>query len=171
MFSLFGKAEQGEDEKKGKARLWMILMGAAIGVALLLFGGSTKSNEEEPKKEIYSPTEDELVLYQNYLEARVKTLCESVNGVSGVTVIVTLAGSFESVYATELKDGDEEYVIVGSGANASALFLSRQAPVISGVGIVCKGGADATVRRELTSLICATLHVSSNRVYITEAGT
>ena len=170
MFSFFGKTEQGDEEKKGRARLWMILLGAAVGVMLLLFGSNTKSREEEPQKEIYSPEEDELVLYQNYLETRIKSLCESVNGVSGVTVIVTLSGSFESVYATEMKDGDEEYVIVGSGANASALFLSRQAPVITGVGIVCKGGDNATVRRELTSLICATLHVSSNRVYIADSG-
>lgn len=169
MFSFFKNEENGE-EKNGKARLWLILIGAAVGVALILFGGSTKQAKEEPADTVYSPAEDELVLYQNYLEERVKSLCESVEGVSGVTAVVTLAGGFESVYATEFLDGNEEYVILGSGANATALFLSREAPQIAGIGIVCLGGNNASIRAELTSLVCATFHISSNRVYITEAG-
>ena len=169
MFSFFGNREDGE-EKKGKVQLWLILIGAIVGVALILFGSSNQTKEEEPAQKLYSPTEDELVLYQNYLEERVKVLCESVEGVSGVTAVVTLSGSFESVYATELSDGNEEYVIIGSGSNATALFLSRSAPEIAGIGIVCYGGSNVSVRRELISLISATFHLPSNRIYITEAG-
>ena len=41
---------------------------------------------------------------------------------------------------------------------------------IAGIGIVCSGGANDNVRRELISLLSATFHISSNRIYITEAG-
>ena len=73
------------------------------------------------------------------------------------------------MYATELINGNEEYVIVGSGSSSSALLLCRREPEIAGIGVVCCGGGNADVRRELLSLLSATLHVSGNRIYITEA--
>ena len=129
----------------------------------------------ESKKEDsnQSPTEvtpqEELELYQSYIETRVKTLCESVDGVEHVTVAVTLNGNFEEIYAIEYIDGNEEYVIVGSGSNASALHLSRNAPEIAGIGVVCRGGGDTDIRHELLSLLSAAFRVPSNRIYITEA--
>lgn len=168
MLALF-KRNREDGEKNGNPRLWIILIGAALGVGLLLFSGSTEKATDAPQKEsTYSPEEDEMVLYQRYLEGRVKTLCESVNGIGDVTVIVTLSGSFESVYATELTEKGEEYVIVGSGSSAQALFLSREAPTIAGVGIVCGKGSSAAAKQELISLVSAALNVPSNRIYITE---
>lgn len=166
MFSFFKKAENGEESGKS-GKLWILLIAATLGVALLLFGGTNSKKEEEQTEATYSPTEDELALYQSYLEERVKNLCESVEGVSNVTAIVTLSGGFEDIYATELIDGNEEYVVIGSGSSAQALFLSRAAPDIAGIGVVCHGGTDATVKQELLSLLSATFHIPTNRIYIT----
>ena len=167
MLSFFKKKENGQ-EGNGKFS-WLILIVAAVGVVLLLWGGQDTAQKEEKSEEIYSPAEDELVLYQVYLEERVKALCESVDGVFDVTVIITLAGGFEQNYATELINGDEEYVIIGSGSSAQGLLLSRDAPQIAGIGIVCRGGSNAAVKQELTALISASFHISSNRIYIAEA--
>lgn len=168
----FGQKKEGETTpQNGKLRLILIVGGALIGILLLLFGGSignTKEKEEDDRSTVLTPQE-ELDAYQAYLEKRVKTLCESVHGVDNVTVAVTLNGSFEEIYATEWIDGNEEYVIVGSGSNASALYLSRTAPEIAGIGVVCNGGGNTNVRQELLSLLCATFRVPANRVYITEA--
>lgn len=165
------KTEGSSLEGAGKLRLILILAGAALGILLLLLGsGDFFSEKDENTNQPAQPSpQEELEQYQNYLENRIKTLCESVNGVSGVTVAVTLSGNFEEIYATELIDGNEEYVIVGSGSNASALYISRLAPEIAGIGIVCRGGGNSDVRQELTSLICASFHIASNRVYIAEA--
>ena len=170
MFSLFGNRDDRE-ESSGKNRAWLILIAAAVGAALILFGGSMKKEEKSASNETETVSEkEEMLLYQAYLEERVREICESVSGVSGVQVIVTLSGGFESVYATELSDGDEKYVIIGSGANAKALFLTREAPQIAGIGVVCHGGSDASIRHELTSLISASLRVPTNRIYVTESG-
>lgn len=167
MFDFLKKGTDGE-EKSTKARLWLILLGAALGVGLLLWGGAREESTEGVADIPYSPNDDELVLYQSYLEERVKAVCESVEGVSNVTAIVTLSGGFSSVYATEHPDGNEEYVIIGSGSNASALFLSRSAPEIAGIGIVCRGGSDSRIQKELTALLGACFHIPSNRIYVTE---
>ncbi len=167
---LFKKTEKSDkEEKTSQIAKWLIILAAAaVGIALLLLGGNeTATNENTSTK---ASDQDELIAYQAYLEERIKVLCESVSGVDHVTAVVTLSGGFESIYATEYTEGNEEYVILGSGSAASGLFLSRAAPKVAGVGIVCKGGGTPRVQDELISLISATFHIASNRIYITEAG-
>ena len=155
------------DGKNGGGKIFWILLAAALGIALLLFGSTSgKDTEEEAPKE-YRAEEDELLIYQNYLEERIRVLCETVGGVRNVTVAVTLSGSFEAVYATEWKNGNEEYVILGSGSSASALYLSRATPEIAGIGIVCEGGSSERIRCELIALLGATFNVSTHRIYVT----
>ncbi len=162
----FLKHENGEKGKNGK--LILLILGGAVGILLLLFGGQSAAKEESTPQVGYEVEKDELVIYQTYLEKEIRTLCESVAGVKNVTVAVTLNGTFESVYATEWQEGREEYVILGSGASAEALYLTRYAPDIAGIGIVCTGGSSARVRNELIPLISTTFSVASNRIYITE---
>ena len=172
MFHLY-KSNSGDrdGEKSGKLRILIILGGALLGIFLLLYGGgSFRTTEGVKESERYSLSADELIIYQSYLEGRIKTLCESVAGVREVSVFVSLESGYESVYATESNESGEEYVILGSGSNASALFLTRETPTVCGIGIVCTGGGNANVRRELTELLCATFHLSSNRIYVTDTG-
>ena len=167
---MFDFLKKGNALQNGRLRLYLLLGCGVLGILLILLGSSGKKAEKTADETPYSTSTDELVIYQDYLESRIKKLCESVSGVRNVTVVVTLSGSFESVYATEWPDGNEEYVILGSGSSASPIYLSRSAPEIAGIGIVCLGGSNDNVRRELIALLSATFHISSNRIYITEAG-
>lgn len=167
---MFDFLKKGTLKENGKLRLYLLLGCGVLGILLILLGSGTKTIEKTSTETPYSTSTDELVIYQDYLEKRIKTLCESVSGVRNVTVVVTLSGSFESIYATEWPDGNEEYVILGSGSSAAPIYLSRSAPEIAGIGIVCSGGANDNVKRELISLLSATFHISSNRIYVAEAG-
>ena len=171
MLSFFKQLGFGQKDSESDTRRpplpWLLAL-ALLGVVLLILGG-TEKKQAEIREEIYRPEEDELILYQTHLEQRVKELCNSVQGVGEVTVVVTLAGGFSTEYATQFRDGNEEYVILGSGSSATGLFLSRSAPEIAGIGIVCQGGAGAQVRQELTALLSSAFDVSSNRIYITAA--
>ncbi len=165
------KEKEDSPQTNGKLRLALVAGGAMVGMLLLLFGGNMGSSKKTEDSEAPSEVtpQEELEAYQSYLEDRVKTLCESVEGVEKVTVAVTLNGNFEEIYAKEWIDGNEEYVIVGSGSNASALYLSRTAPEIAGIGVVCRGGGNTDIRQELLSLLSAAFRVPANRIYITEA--
>ena len=158
-----------KNEKNNK-KLWMMIVGAVAGILLLLFGSGIRVQEKQDEASPYDPSKDETVIYQSYLEREIRELCQSAVGVTNVTVAVTLSGGFESVYATEWHEGEESYVILGSGSSASALYLSRSTPTIAGIGIVCTGGGSQKVRNELIPLLAATFSVSSNRIYVTEAG-
>ena len=143
---MFFSSKDGDDSiRQGRTPLLLLAGVALIGILLILFGGQIgKSEKEEASAEKPSAVsaQEELEVYQTYIEGRVKSLCESVSGVDNVTVAVTLDGGFEEIYAKEFSNGNETYVVLGSGSNASALYLSREAPEITGIGVVCRGGGN-----------------------------
>lgn len=158
-----------KSEKKNAAVIFVIL-GAAVGILLLLWG-SFGGGEKETAA--LSNT-DEIEAYCSYLEDQAVRLCESVKGVSDVTVTLTLEGGFEQVYAadkTTTGNGQSiEYVKLGSGSDAELCAVSVSTPKVVGIGVTCKGGKNESVRAELTALLSAAFGVGTNKIYITEAG-
>ena len=156
-----------DPSKKSGWQVWILVAGAALGILLLVTGGSggTASKKEERTQES-TDLQSEMLLYQAHLEEKIRKLCQSVPGVSDASVIVTLSGSFSSVYATEFYGDDVRYVVLGNGASEKPLFLSSTPPKILGVGIVCRGGESVTVQKELTDLLSASLDLPSNRIHV-----
>ena len=138
--------------------LWIAVAAFALGLLLMIFGGSETA---EAKK----GSEISVERYAAALEADIAALCESVSGVSRVTVAVSLSGGIEYVYATDSK-GDP--VTLG-GSSGGGLIVREKLPEIAGVGVVCRGGGDPEIQRRLISLIGAAYGVASNRIFITEA--
>lgn len=161
MISFFKK---GKSDAAKKLPMLILMIGALIGIALILFG-SGKPTVSEPIESETTASETDTVRYQAYLESRIEELCASL-GLGEVSAIVTLRGSFEEVYATQWKDDEESYVIVGSGSSAQALLLSRKAPEIMGIGVVCRSSLSVTSKNELAALLSATFHTPSNRICI-----
>lgn len=157
-------------EKQSRKKLLLILLGAGTGILLLLIGSgwfsSSKKTTAEPSA---LSAEEEIEQYRSSLELRIASLCASVSGVSDVHVAVSLSGGFETIYATESKNGSEVYAIIGSGSNAEALVISRNPPEVTGIGVVCRGGGNTAVRNELISLLSSSFRVPTNRIYIAEA--
>ena len=167
-------------EKKQRAwwhRGWVLILGAAVGVGLILLGNGKAVGGGTDEQQTDARQEDPLYEYTELTERRIAALCASVQGVSGVEVAVSFEGDFTYVYATDSdtqeKDGSserqEQYVTVGSGSSEQTVLLTRTPPAVSGIGIVCRGGGDASVRQELTALLSAAFGIGSNKIYITEA--
>lgn len=139
-----------------------LLLGALLllGLALLFYGGSGRD-----KNEAVEPSESlDAEVYRRELTEEIAALCGQVKGVGRATVLVSLSGGYEYVYA---RDADGDCLSVGSGSGKQAVVESILPPVISGIGIVCEGGGDAAVRAELTALLTAALGVGANKIYIT----
>ena len=141
----------------------IILVMALVGVALLLFGGMTDREKSADTSDMAA----ELERYAETVETKIYELCSRVDGVSGVSVAVSFECGFEYVYARE--SGEGKYLVVGSGSSESAVRVTEKMPIISGIGIVCKGGGDPRIQNKLINLISATFGVGSNKIYITEA--
>ncbi len=168
----------GAMKKNGKLKVAII--GIVLGVILLLFGGEwLKIFMSEEDKTAASPSEavgEELQLlsmeeYRLAMERRVMELCARVEGAGQVYVVVNLAGGYEYVYATDQKltsNGETlEHIIIGSGNDERVVYLTERVPEILGIGVVCSGGNDQRVRKEITSLLSAAFGVGTNRIYVT----
>lgn len=161
-----------------KKKLWPAVLGGLLGLFLLLGGSRLFSggSREESGTDTPAPSpgavyEMSLETYRQALETRIAAICAEVAGAGQVQVIVSLAGGFEYVYAVDEKTasggGSRVYVTVGSGSGKTLVFLTEKAPAIRGIGVVCTGGGDPRVQREITSLLCATFGVGGNCVFVT----
>ena len=112
--------------------------------------------------------------FRQALEDRMAAICAQVSGAGEVQVIVSLQGGFEYVYAYDEKVSasgtSRVYVTIGSGSSQRLVFLTEKAPAITGIGVVCTGGSDPTVRQEITSLLSAAFGIGTNKIYVTGRG-
>lgn len=130
------KALFGENQKKSKylLPLALFLLGVILIVVGMLLGGRGGSRSAFSALSGRSQEAE--------LEEKIKALCEQVEGVSEVTVVVSLTDP---------------------SAEASA-------GNIAGVGIVCRGGDDRLIEARLTALVSAACGIRSNRICVTGAG-
>ena len=159
--------------KRG-GKLWIALLGVAIGVVLLLVSGwmgDDAADEDVKGDTAATDTRISMEEYRAALERRVAEVCARVDGVGTVYAVVTLESGFEYVYATDEKStasgGSYQYILIGSGKDERPIYLTERMPAILGIGVVCEGGMSDTVRRELTGLLSAAFGVTTNKIYIT----
>lgn len=150
-----------KEQKKplGKKKYLLLGLGFVFGLLLLLYGSFGTKSESDTADAL--PTAQE---YRRELTAEIEALCSRVSGVGKVTVLVSLEGGYEYVYA---KDADGDCVSIGSGSNKQAVVQNILPPKLLGVGIVCDGGEDAATRAALTELLSAALGIGANKIYIT----
>ena len=83
---------------------------------------------------------------------------------------MTLDSLEETVYAKDSESrGDAQsdlYVIVKQSGSEYGLSQKVVMPTVRGVAVSCTGAGSASVRQEVSGLVCAALGVSPNRVYI-----
>lgn len=158
---------------KKKGSLKIIIFGLILGVALLFIGGfvlpdgESKSNKEsENEGERYDFSE-----YKEEIRREIEKICLSVHGVRSVSAVVCFDGVGESIYAVNLQSGNSEkteYVVIGSGSNAHALYLGESLPRLVGIGVVCDTGGSMGVKSELATLLAATYGLPLTRVSVIE---
>lgn len=160
--------KKGSGSNDKKLPIWLLLAGGMIGIALILFGAQASNDTPSTKEPEIAEEhkEDEVVRYQEYLEARIEELCSSM-GLGEVSAIVTVDGSFQEIYATEQTGERESYVIVGSGSSAQPILLSRSAPEIMGIGVVCREPIGSVRQGELLVLLSNAFSTPTSRISVT----
>ena len=157
---------------KGKnGKIFIAVLGGLLGIFLLV---STNGDGDKAVQEPTQSISDQRLTMEEYrqaIEARVCGICVQVEGVGNVTAVVSLESGFEYVYAADNKttsSGESlQYIIIGSGADESLVYLTEKVPKISGIGVVCDGGDSPSVQREITYLLSAAFEVPTNKIYVT----
>ena len=161
--------------EESRYRRWILpILGAIIGILLLIFGNRTeKSDEKEKDASTLLIGEGELSAesFADVTEKRIVAICSGVTGVEDVRAVVTLEGGYRAVYASDVQGSDSSYrketVLTGSGSLEKAILVGYDAPRIVGIGIVCTGGDDPAIKQRITLLVSAAFDVSANKIYVT----
>ena len=139
---------------------------ALIGVLMMAFaGGKSEKTEKEFDIDSLDPAK-----YAKEVEERVKELCNRIDGVSSTYAVVTLKGGYKAIYASDLQYGSSnqknQTVIIGSGSAEQGLLIGYENPEIAGIGIVCSGGDDSNIRKNVISVVSSAFSISSNKIFV-----
>lgn len=159
---------------KHNTGMWFLVIGAGIGIILLILGiNEEKTDVSSVSKEVSAEPEADY-LYERYadqIEQKIRSLIESMDGISDAKVMVTLESGTETVYAqNDISSSGggvtREYVIVDGGGSEKALTLKEVYPRLRGVAVVCTGGNDPVLVSKIISLISTLFGISSNHVSV-----
>ena len=156
------------DKLKKNKRLLILLLIALILVILLLYFSFKPSSNRSTKTEDTSQTQS----YANSLEEKLETSLKSIDGVTDVSVLITLETGFEYVYAQEELT---KQTATGSQTSTSLVLVSGQPvivkeiyPKIKGVVIISSGAKDVKTRLNILSVIQTVLEISNDRITIVD---
>ena len=139
---------------------------ALVGVLLVSMSSKkTKQNADEVNFESLDPAK-----YASEVEERVEELCNRVDGAGSAYAVVTLKGGYKAIYASDRQTGSSvnksDTVIIGSGSSQKALLIGYENPEIAGIGIVCSGGDNYNVRKNIIAVVSSAFNVSSNKIFV-----
>ena len=162
---------------------WLIAAGF-IGIGLIFLSSFFPSDKKCGKTDLSS--EQSLSEYEKELEQKTSKLVEKISGAGKCSVMITFEQDSEYVYAKEEKSSDDksvtskteeyaegvkksgqnEYIIIDTGDGEQALVVTKRAPKVRGVVIVCAGGANSAVSGEIKRAVTTALDISDSKVWV-----
>lgn len=140
--------------------LGLLVIGLAAGVVLLVLGNRAEKTEVEPA---VTEVSFSFETYEKALSERLAEMIARVKGVSGVHVMLTLERGYSEEFA---KDGENYLTVKQSDGGQETVKLSQEAPEIKGVAVICKGGDDPNVQKQIIEMISALFHLSASRIFV-----
>jgi len=140
-----------------------------IILAVIMFLTNTPSEEKITPSAFEANYEnDQLQTYTKCLEEKIESFLSEINGISKVSVILTVECSGETVYATQGSNSD--YVLIkDSKGNESAIPLTEISAKIRGIAVVCDYGGNETLKMTVIELLAALFDIGTNRISVLHA--
>lgn len=116
--------------------------------------------------------------FKKETERELKEIISKIDGVGEVSLMLTLDGTTEYVYAedvdTETDENSDsksdkyknEVIIVDSDGGEKALVKKIIEPKVKGVVIVCSGGGNIEVKERVIKAVSSALNISTNNICV-----
>ncbi len=150
---------------KNKNTLFMILA-VSVGILLIVFGslnGTDASTSGGENTSLYPG--DELKSYTELLEKRVKEHIDRIDGVSNVSVMLTIDSSNEKIYASN-GQGKDYVIIKDSSGNEKPIMLQEINASIRGIAVVCDFGGSDLKRQQIIEMLSALFNIGTNKISV-----
>ncbi len=154
-----------ENWKNGLDKYKYLLIVVLAGIVLLLPGG--KGSKQKAQEEQVQPPAFDL----SDLEGRMEQVLSKISGAGKVSVVLTQKESGQTIYAQDIQEDQQEQtrstVIINRGNGVEQVIpVQRYSPTFQGALAVCPGGANPTVKLQLTQAICALTGLSTEKVSV-----
>lgn len=161
-----------------KFKIFILIFIAIIAFVLLFGSGNLK--QETIKTQTTSTYKYLTTLdYCAELERKLESLLSSIDGAGNVSVMVTVDGSPEIVYAndkdemissnssgTTSSSNSSSPIIVEVNGTDSALILTEKLPEVKGVIVVSSGAKNVAVKIGILEAVSTLLNIDSNKVSV-----
>lgn len=159
-----------------------LVMLIVLGLLYLYTNNLNTSHSTKSSSELSYTT---AVAYQKDLESRLKNILGSIKGAGKVEVMVTIDGSPELKFATNVEEKTTTTTSSGGSENKTVsvvtnpiilnvkgeeqpLVLMEILPKVRGVVVVAKGASDTKVKLQMLQAVQALLDVTSDKIDIIE---
>ena len=159
-------------QKAGPLKIGIIII-CGILLICISFGGSgigvnTKTEEEEEKK---VQEKEKTLTYREQMETELIELLQRVEGVGKVEVMLTLKADGEKVTLKDNVDNgesrEEETVLIeDSERNSTPYVVQEMEPELEGVVVVCEGGDNILIKKEITEATQALFEIDSHKIKV-----
>ncbi len=161
-------------------KVLIIVIIGILGLLLIVLSEIFPSGKVEKGKDIAN-TMDNTSYSEGFKQRTEKELREiigKIDGVGEVSLMITLDGTTEYVYAEDVDtETDEEndsksnkykneVIIVDSDGGEKALIKKIVEPKVKGVVIVCSGGGKTEIKERVTKAVSSALNISTNNICV-----
>lgn len=158
-------------QKIGPMRLGILILCGVFLMVLSWDGGEKESVVTSASEEGEEDTTSTLDDYKQAREEELRLLLQKVEGVGAVEVMITLKASNEKVTlkdnTSKGENNEEKTVLVeNQERNSSPYIIQEREPEIEGIVIVCEGGYDSVIKREITEAVGALFSIESHKIKV-----
>ncbi len=140
-----------------------------FGLLIIIFSEKGLSDEKNNFSNVDKITSEDAEIYTEHLEKKIKTLLSELDGVSDVSVLLTLDGGNELVYAENTSSGSVDYLIINSSDGEEPVLIREIYSSVRGIAVVCKGGNSASTRRTITELLSSAFDLPYTKISVAGA--
>lgn len=169
------------EKKTGlSGKVLIIVIIGILGLLMIVLSEFFPNGKVEKGKDIANTMDNTSYSesFKQRTERELREIIGKIDGVGEVSLMITLDGTTEYVYAEDVDtETDEEndsksnkykneVIIVDSDGGEKALIKKIVEPKVKGVVIVCSGGGKTEIKERVTKAVSSALNISTNNICV-----
>ena len=163
---------------KKNLKIFILIFIGIVGLIIFFGMGNVDSSES---KDLNSNSSQYITTleYCEMLESKLENVLSSIDNAGQVSVMISVDGSPELVYATEsdetlssnssgttTSNNSSTPIIVEVGGASSALILTEKLPEVKGVIVVSSGAGNVSVKLNILNAVSTLLDISTDKISV-----
>ena len=144
----------------GGKKITPVLICFILGIILLFLSEYSDIRKTENETDRFEQE------YTLHLESRLADMIGRLEGVSDVSVMITLEGGV--LYQKEMQNDESSVSVFFSGNTETERSRDLSFPSVKGVSVVCKGASNPKICHRILSLVASTLNLNENQIFVCE---